>query len=544
MKKSLITFAILAVCALPIWAQSAPEPINAAYADLSERVGVTLNTTNTNWRWEQAVYDDSSLGCPQAVTEVTPGQVVAYRFILTYAGTTYDYRVSNDQTIVVLCQQYPEGQPPLTPEEEAELYSNTLCPAPEVGAPRYLRSRIAPDTQAQASPNAGVNNLRDAPAITANLITAIPTGAVYQVMREIECDDEGTVWWRVDFDGVQGWVAESYQGDYLVQPFTPRPLPVSLMSITPENSNVQEVSRLQGNLTAHFAFSPDGRTLAVAGARGAEGVWFYDMGDVTALPRLVEVDLNITDLTFFPDGERVLVATLEGGAHILDVRPQATLIERLYLNSFEQFAQFATLDPTAERFAIAGQNAATTATVPRENAIIVWQLDNITQGAVLHGATGMVSQGRFAPDGVRFMAIDSSGAFHVFDASSTSRPVQTIEGRHSALAFSPNGQFFALGDLNASITLHDATTLERITALTGSLGFINDMAFSPDSRLIGAVGTDGVLRLWNTQSDEALVALDTGMSNPARLVFSPDGTLIAVAGDDGTLRLFAVVSTP
>jgi hypothetical protein len=535
---------LMALLLVPISAQNAPDAINAAYADLSQRVGVTLNTTNTNWRWEQAVYDDSSLGCPAAVAEPVVGQVVAYRFTLTYNSITYDYRVSADQTIVVLCEEFPEGQPPANSPDAEEAYSNPRCVPADGTAPatdvNYLRNRVVPDNQAQPVEQFGLNNLRDMPDINGNLLAQIPASAVYTISAGPECDAEGNVWWQVDYDGVVGWVAESYQGDYLVQPFAPRALP-SRMAISPENSQqVVEVARIQGNLYDALAFSPDSTRLTVVGDVGAEGLWLYDLANLVAPPRLVEIDLNIVALDYFNDGVRVLVGTREGDAHILDTQPDSALIERLYLNSFQQFAQFVTISPDETRFAISGQNALTNADVPRENVVMVWEIANVSQSAILYGATGIISDGAYSPDGTRLAGIDSSGALHSFDPNNTSAPLQTMTGQNSALAYSPNGQFLAVGDLAGVITLYNPLDMSAISQLTGSLGFISDVTFSPDNRLLASVGTDGVLRLWNTQSDAQLAAIETGIPTPRMVRFSPDGTLIAVTGDDDTVRLYAV----
>src|SRR5258706_12046592 len=71
--------------------------IDAAFADLSQRLGRSLNRGNVDsWTWEQVDFADTSLGCPQ------PGQAYAqhitrgYKITILIAGVAYDYRVLNN----------------------------------------------------------------------------------------------------------------------------------------------------------------------------------------------------------------------------------------------------------------------------------------------------------------------------------------------------------------------------------------------------------------------------------------------------------------
>jgi hypothetical protein len=106
----------------------APDPINAALRDLSARAGknITVNDLD-NWSYEQALFDDASLGCPQPGMIYAQVKTSGFKFTITYAGTDFDYRVSNDQTIVIACGS--TLAPPVVP----------VCPPP--GDAAYLQPR-------------------------------------------------------------------------------------------------------------------------------------------------------------------------------------------------------------------------------------------------------------------------------------------------------------------------------------------------------------------------------------------------------------------
>ncbi len=61
------------------------------------------------------------------------------------------------------------------------------------------------------------NNLRDTPSLSGRVIAIIPPGGVFNVEGPRVCDG-ARVWWPVEYDGQQGWTAESEGQVYYVEP--------------------------------------------------------------------------------------------------------------------------------------------------------------------------------------------------------------------------------------------------------------------------------------------------------------------------------------
>ena len=91
--------------ALPLHLQSEPTAvIDAVLQDLSQRLGKTYTRgTVDNWTWEQDVFPDAGLGCPQPGQTYATGQVHGYKILVTINSIVYDYRARADTSVFFLC---------------------------------------------------------------------------------------------------------------------------------------------------------------------------------------------------------------------------------------------------------------------------------------------------------------------------------------------------------------------------------------------------------------------------------------------------------
>jgi hypothetical protein len=96
----------------------APEQIELVLSALSTEVGQTVALTDLDaYQWNQQMFNDASLGCPEPDTlyaqVITPG----FQFLLSFGGLTYDYRVAEANDEVRLCGV---SDTPLTTEATPE----------------------------------------------------------------------------------------------------------------------------------------------------------------------------------------------------------------------------------------------------------------------------------------------------------------------------------------------------------------------------------------------------------------------------------------
>lgn len=80
------------------------ERIDQAMDHLSGVVGQSVSRSTAEWSWSEAIFPDTSLGCPAQGQTYPQQSVRAYTVNILFGGTRYDYRVSADGSAVILCR--------------------------------------------------------------------------------------------------------------------------------------------------------------------------------------------------------------------------------------------------------------------------------------------------------------------------------------------------------------------------------------------------------------------------------------------------------
>jgi hypothetical protein len=81
----------------------------------------------------------------------------------------------------------------------------------------FQASRLTIGGQGQVTPGSS-NNMRSAPARTADKIGEIPGGGSFTVLDGPICADD-TAWWQVDYQGLSGWTVEGMNSESWLEPF-------------------------------------------------------------------------------------------------------------------------------------------------------------------------------------------------------------------------------------------------------------------------------------------------------------------------------------
>lgn len=553
-------------------AQTTPDAINDALADLSSRVGTTVTLSDlSSWRWSQQNYPDTSLGCPQA------GQVYAqvvtngYQFLLTYSGVTYDYRVSVDRQILILCSQPATTTPPSTPTPAEATVSPTLGTAITPTATQAVVGRVvcadAMPTRLVAGAQARTTvgdipvNIRREPDTASAILGQVPTGSALTILDGPQCA-ENMVWWRIDYQTLVGWIAEGRNNIYWLDPvgaaLTPTPHPEVTPAaaatqpvapqiydldsdrtpITVENADQLGTLRtLEVNDSVRaLAWSANGATLAAA---GDQGVWLWSTAAFSLQARLLRVpDAPAYSVTFSPIEALLASAHADGTIRLWDV---TTGGQRAVLSAHTAPVRALAFSPDGKTLASGAGDETTGA----DSTIRLWDLDSRSAFAMLN-VSAPVTTLAFSPDGTLLAFGSQDGTVQLVDVVSVT-PASMLEGHEGpvlAVAFCPDGAVLVSAGEDSRVYVWD-TAARTYTALENHTTPVRALAFSPPGDVLVSGGgseppvEDSAIRLWDFSARTLLSAINVADAENSGglisgIVFSPDGTVLVIAAAENS----------
>lgn len=351
-------------------AQTSPSQLEIALQALSESVGQTVTEVDLDgWQWSQTNYPDTSLGCPQPDQAYSQVVTSGYQFLLVYQGQTYDYRVSADGNIVILCTSTDVGTPVAPPTfTPAPVEPAPLAPAAP-GCPEGLDLRLTVGEQARATVGLP-SNVRAASDVSSQQVGQVQPGEVFTVTGNAVCGPDGLYWWPIQTATLSGWIAQGDVGLYYVEPI-PQPLPAenALALLIAENvTRLAQLSRIDSNLQGAIAWSPDGATLAVGNSNEVlGGVWLYDVAQLQNPPARLETGTLVTAVAYTPDGAFLILGDAEGN------------VEFWQPGAEEAAFSFAAHDNAIEALSVS-PNGRILATVGADNAVRFWGVPVTTEG--------------------------------------------------------------------------------------------------------------------------------------------------------------------
>ena len=110
-----------------------------------------------------------------------------------------------------------------------------------------------------------------------------------------------------------------------------------------------------------------------------------------------------------------------------------------------------------------------------------------------------------------------------------------------AVAISPDGKTFLVGEVNGAASLWDLSNGNLISRLQGHSGAVTSVTFLPDGRTALTGGEDKTVRVWDLATGRMKKVL-TQTDAVIGVASSPDGKIILVRVLDGTVSLWDLES--
>jgi WD40 repeat protein len=284
------------------------------------------------------------------------------------------------------------------------------------------------------------------------------------------------------------------------------------------------------------AFSPDGTTLAMGEKSGVVRLWQVDdaKGQVLLHERaaLYGHRAHVRHLWFAPDGKVLVSASADQTVKVWQLPPQS---EPALLTKQEQPFRALALAP----------NGRTIATTDKSRRLGLWDLTPQQQrgGPPLsaHFEGGCIPA--FDPDSKLVAVPQSDGTVKVWEVA-TGQLQATLKGHKKVVngtAFRPHGQLLATASRDNTVKFWDVRTGQEQATLRGHTAWVWSVAFTPDGRTLASGDNVGKVKFRDVDTKQCRITLDgpgRTVKSIMALAFTPDGKMLAAGTYDGHLKLW------
>jgi len=118
-----------------------------------------------------------------------------------------------------------------------------------------------------------------------------------------------------------------------------------------------------------------------------------------------------------------------------------------------------------------------------------------------------------------------------------SRFSQTF-GWITAIAFSPDGEYWAVGDAIGVLYVWSRHSEQYHISLKAHQSMIRSIAFSPDGQRLLSGSFDGTIQLWDVKTGNCLLTLNAHNEGVWSVTFAKNGDRFASGGADGTVKVW------
>jgi WD40 repeat protein/tRNA A-37 threonylcarbamoyl transferase component Bud32 len=269
-----------------------------------------------------------------------------------------------------------------------------------------------------------------------------------------------------------------------------------------------------------LSFGHNGKRILTASLDGTARILDTDSGSVV---RTFRAEGQLTCSSFSPDNRQVLTASMNGAMEIWNVETgQRVGVGRVPAGSISSCP-----------FSPDGRNILITS---QKGTARIWNTQN---GSLVHipDCEGGIAFGAYSPDGRRILLGLRARTVRVLEVSS-GRLAYAVRGTRYGMpvaSFSPDGRFILAGE-DDLLRVRDAATGHVVHEMGGH-GVANDGAWSASGEEILSAEYDGTVFFWDLKSGKSSRIYHDTTGGARRVSFARNGDFGVIVSWDGVVRL-------
>lgn len=273
------------------------------------------------------------------------------------------------------------------------------------------------------------------------------------------------------------------------------------------------------------AWSPNERFIASSSEDGTVVVWNAVSGQTVYTyhsPSSV-----VTSLAWSPDSKRIVSGGSDGVAQVWDATSGSNVV-----NHRMTFGAVYAVGWSPD-----GKYIASGATVVEIWDAATGRLVRSLSKTSVFGPTDL----QWSPDGKRLaVGLDNNLGAQIWSMTSgkmllSYHPPTQLR----TLAWSPNGQFIASGDVNGTVQVWNSQSGARVTTYKGHTQGtgISGVGWLPDGQRVVSGSRDGTVQIWNATTGKKLFTYTDPSGDVEAMAISPDGSYVVTGGIDHKERV-------